>query len=173
MSEQGAREWLAENTRQESGEISEEGKTTFWMTDIDGEVVPTEKLAELLEAYAATLRAERDQLDKLQADYSSKYASETALRLDWQLRAETAESELEQARQLLAKLHLRWGVRSGECYTCDLRHGKHSDDCPIPEIERELADSEVGGLPHEAAPETGQSSPKGAEAELHPKGGQK
>lgn len=57
----------------------------------------------------------------------------------FQKRATAVESALSEARALLAELNKRWGVRSGECNTCDLPGGKHSGDCPIPKITALLA----------------------------------
>ena len=59
---------------------------------------------ERAEAEAEKAKGERDYFDKLQADCSGKYAAETALRLDWQGRAENSERRIGVMREALKQI---------------------------------------------------------------------
>lgn len=82
------------------------------LTDIKREIIDQRSKLAAAEAEADRLRKELAYFDKLQADYSAKYASETASRLDWQSSAETLSKRLREMEGALREIKELLGKES-------------------------------------------------------------
>jgi hypothetical protein len=129
---------------------------------VRGEV---ERLTAELKARDKRVAEQRRQLSSLEANYIGTqkvligYISKTPARIAEALkdthvntvvfmeslntaitRAETAEASLRSLRDALELVNQRFGVHSGECFTCDhvVRKSGHQADCPIPTIQNAL-----------------------------------